>query len=169
MDVISGYVGKCFEDFKEGEKIIHRFGRTVTFEDNKILTHIFFNTAPLHFDKEYMEMTEFKQPLLVATMTIGMVCGIASEEFKNIAGELEVRDLRFRAPVFDGDTIHVETEVLEVKEHPEREDVGIVRVKHKAYKDNFKTLVCEFERVLLVYKRKYLPRWKLPSQKLDVT
>jgi acyl dehydratase len=166
MSVVSGYPGRCFEDFVKGEKIIHRYGRTVTYQDNLFFTHFLLNTAPLHFDKEYMELTEFKQPLLVMTMTLGITCGIASEEFKNMASEVEIRNLRMVAPIFDGDTLHVETEILDVREHPERKDVGVVVVRHRTYKNNFSQLVCEFERELLIYKRDYLPRWQLHSQKV---
>ena len=166
MSIVSGYPGRCFEDFVKGEKIIHRYGRTVTYQDNLFFTHFLLNTAPLHFDKEYMEHTEFKQPLLVMTMTFGITCGIASEELKNIAGEVEVRNLRMLAPVFDGDTLHVETEVVDVKNHSERRDVGVVVLRHRTYKNNFSQLVMEVERELLVYRRDYLPRWKIPLQKI---
>jgi|BEDMetMinimDraft_2_1075160.scaffolds.fasta_scaffold01726_4 acyl dehydratase len=159
--IISGYPGKAFEDFIKGERIIHRLGRTVTFQDNLFFANLLLNTAALHFDKELMQTTEFKQPLLVATMTLGITYGITSEDLKNVAWEKEIRNLQFKAPVFEGDSLHVETEVLDVREHEERKDVGIVLLKHRVYKSNFTVLVCEFEREILVYKRDYLPRLKL--------
>jgi acyl dehydratase len=161
---IPGYLGRFFEDFTKGEKIIHRLGRTVTYQDNLYFTHSFLNVAPLHFDKEYMELTEFKKPLLVMSMTLAVVYGITSETFKNVYKELGIRDLRFTAPVFDGDTLHVETDVLDVKDVG-RDDVGLVVVKHRVYKNNFSQLVCEFTREALVYKKAYSPRWKIPSQR----
>lgn len=157
--IISGYTGKFFEDFVKGEKILHRLGRTVTYQDNLYFTHTLLNVAPLHFDKEYMERTEFGKPLLVMTMTMAVTYGITSELFKNSAGEIEIRNFRMLAPVFDGDTLHVETEILDLKEHPERKDVGVVVVKHRVYKNNFSQIVCEFERELMIYKRDYSPRW----------
>lgn len=156
IKVVQGYLGRFFEDFKPGERIIHRLGRTVTYQDNLFFTHSLLNVAPLHFDREYMELSEFKQPLLVMTMTLGVTYGITSEVFKNVYQEISIRDLRFTAPVFDGDTLHVETEVLDVRDVG-REDVGLVVVKHKVYKNNFAQLVCEFTREVLVYKRSRSP------------
>ncbi|MDT7889459.1 MAG: MaoC family dehydratase [Desulfurococcales archaeon] len=159
-----GYPGKFFEDFAKGEKILHRLGRTVTYQDNLYFTHAMMNTAPIHFDKEYMELTEFGKPLLVMTMTLAMVYGITSEVFKNVYREVEIRDLRFTAPVFDGDTLHVETEVLETREIPGRDDVGSVIVRHRVYKNWFSQTVCEFVREVLVYKRNYSPIWRIAGQ-----
>jgi len=160
--IVAGYAGKFFEDFSKGEKIVHRLGRTVTYQDNLYFTHSLLNAAPLHFDREYMERTEFGRPILVMTMTLAVAYGITSELFKNSAGELEIRSLRMLAPVFDGDTLHIETEILDLRDHPEREDVGIVVARHRVYKDNFSQLVCEFERELMVYKRSHSPRLKQP-------
>ena len=155
MKAVWGSTGRFFEDFKRGEVIVHRLGRTVTYQDNLYFTHTLLNTAPLHFDEEYMEHTEFGKPLLVMTMTLAVAYGITSETFKNVYREVEIRNLRFHAPVFHGDTLHVETEVLETREHPERRELGIVVVRHRVYKEGFSKLVCEFERVVEVYKRSW--------------
>jgi itaconyl-CoA hydratase len=161
---ISGYPGRFFEDFAKGERIVHRLGRTATYQDNLYFTHTLLNTNPVHFDKEYTELTEFKRPLLVMTMTIALTYGITSETFKNAYKEIGIKDLRFTAPVFDGDTLHVETEILDVREVG-REDSGLIVAKHRVYKNNFSQLVCEFTREVLVYKRAYSPRWRIQSQK----
>ncbi|MCS7137814.1 MAG: MaoC family dehydratase [Candidatus Caldarchaeum sp.] len=164
MKIITGYPGFLYETVEEGQVIVHRLGRTVTFQDNLFLSHTLLNTACLHFDKEYMQITEFKQPLLVMTMVMGITYGIVSEDFKNIAREVEIRNMRMLAPVFDGDTLHVISEILEKRPHVGREDVGIVRIRHKTYKNNFSTQVMELEREVLMYKREHLPRWRLESQ-----
>jgi itaconyl-CoA hydratase len=161
---ISGYPGRFFEDFAKGERIVHRLGRTATYQDNLYFTHTLLNTNPVHFDKEYTELTEFKRPLLVMTMTIALTYGITSETFKNAYKEIGIKDLRFTAPVFDGDTLHVETEILDVREVG-REDSGLIVAKHRVYKNNFSRLACEFTREVLVYKRAYSPRWRIQSQK----
>ncbi|MEN3048227.1 MAG: MaoC family dehydratase [Candidatus Caldarchaeales archaeon] len=155
-----GYQGLFFEDLKSGQVIVHRRGRTVTFQDNLLLSHLLLNASPLHFDREYMEFTEFKRPLLVMTLVLGVTFGIASEDFKNVAREVEIRDLRMTAPVFDGDTLHVISEVLESREAPERVDVGTVVVRHKTYKDNYSTLVMRVDREMLVYRRGSRPAWR---------
>jgi len=154
-NILLGNPGKFYEDFKKGEVIIHRLGRTVTYQDNIFFTNFLLNTAPLHFDKEYMEQTEFHKPLLVMTMTYAIVCGIVSDVFKNVIEVKEVRNLRMISPVFDGDTIHVKTEIIETKEIPERKDIGLVTAKHIGFKDYFKTQVIEFERDLYVLKKSY--------------
>lgn len=164
---MSGYPGLTFEDLRIGQVITHRFGRTVTFQDNLFFSHALLNTAQLHFDKEYMSLTEFRQPLLVMTMVLGIVYGLVSEDFKNIAREVELRNFKMHSPVFEGDTLHVVTEVVELREHPERKDVGVVVMKHLAYKENFSRLVMEVEREVYIYRRDHLPRWRLKTQKLD--
>ncbi|MCE4599000.1 MAG: MaoC family dehydratase [Desulfurococcales archaeon] len=151
--------GRAFEDFKVGDVIVHRLGRTVTYQDNLYYTHTLLNTSPIHFDKEYMEDTVFKQPLLVMTMTLAMAYGITSDIFRNVYRELGIRNLRFHNPVFDGDTLHVITRVLDVKEDPDNKDAGIVVVKHEVYKDRFRKLVCEFTREVMVFKRRVIEEW----------
>ncbi len=167
MTSFFGYSGKFFEDFVKGEKIVHKLGRTVTYQDNVYFTHTQLNVAPIHFDAEYMKGTEFGKPILVMTMTLAIAYGITSEVFENVYKEVEIRDLKFTAPVFDGDTLHVETEVLDVKEVPGRSDVGDVIVRHRVYKNNFSQLVCEFVREVWVYKREASPRWKIKTQALS--
>lgn len=153
MRSVPGFEGYFYEDLKKGEKIIHRLGKTVTYQDNLFFTHFLLNTAPLHFDNEYMQFTEFKKPLLVMTMTYAVVCGIASVDFKNIVEEVEIRNLKMNAPVFDGDTIHVETEVVDKIDDEKNEGIGIVVLKHKGYKNNFSQQIIEFERVVKILKR----------------
>ncbi|MCS7094540.1 MAG: MaoC family dehydratase [Thaumarchaeota archaeon] len=164
MSAYLGYQGPFFEDLEQGQTIFHRRGRTVTFQDNLLISHMLLNASPLHFDREYMEFTEFKRPLLVTTLILGITFGIASEDFKNVAREVEITDLRMLAPVFDGDTLHVVTEVMEKFEEPERRDVGLVVVRHKTYKDNYSTLVMRVDRRLLLYKRGHNPRRRLGHQ-----
>lgn len=155
-----GYQGLFFEDLKSGQVIVHRRGRTVTFQDNLLLSHLLLNASPLHFDGEYMEFTEFKRPLLVMTLVLGVTVGIASEDLKNVAREVEIRDLRMTAPVFDGDTLHVITEVLERREVSDRVDVGAVVVRHRTYKDDYSTLVMQVDRELQIYRKGCRPAWR---------
>ncbi|MEM2238152.1 MAG: MaoC family dehydratase [Candidatus Caldarchaeum sp.] len=166
MKVFSGYPGLFFEDVKPGQTIVHRLGRTVTFQDNLFFSHTLLNTACLHFDGEYMQFTEFKQPLLVMTMVLGITYGITSEDFKNVAKEKEIRNLKMLAPVFDKDTLHVVTEILETREEPDRNDVGLVVARHKTYKNNFTIQVMEVDREFLLYRRDHSPRWRIPLQEL---
>lgn len=165
MEMVSGYPGLFFEDVKPEQVIVHRLGRTVTYQDNLFFSHSLLNTACLHFDKEYMQFTEFKQPLLVMTMVLGITFGIVSEDFKNIAREVEIRNMKMLAPVFDGDTLHVVTEILETKQHTERSDVGVVVVRHKTYKNNYAVQVMQVDREFLLYKRIHLPRWRIQTQR----
>ncbi|MCS7118248.1 MAG: MaoC family dehydratase [Thaumarchaeota archaeon] len=161
MSRFLGYQGFFFEDLKRGQVIVHRRGRTVTFQENLVFSQMLLNTSPLHFDREYMEFTEFKQPLLVTTLVLGITFGIASEDFKNVAREVEVRNLQMRAPVFDGDTLHVTTEVMETHEVADNREVGAVVARHRTYKSGYSTLVMQVDRELLLYRREHHPRWRL--------
>lgn len=150
-----GYLGKFFEDFKKGEKIVHKYGRTVTYDLNLLFTNLLLNDSPLHLDLDYMRKTEFKQILLISSMTIAVAIGIATLDFKNVVWDEGVYNVKFFKPVFNGDTLRVVTEIIELKEHGERKDLGIVRVKHTVYKNGYEEKVCEFERVIWLLKKEY--------------
>ena len=163
----SGYAGKFWEDFQIGEMVRHRLGRTITLFDNLFFTLMGLNTASLHFDSEYAKRTEWGKPIIVASMVISIVCGLSSEDINmNIVKELDMKDVKMLAPVFDGDTIHSESEVIDVKSSGDREDAGLVTVKTIGYKDDWNTTICEFVRTILVYKRDYSPRMKMKGQAL---
>ncbi len=123
--------GLSYEDFEVGDVYEHWPGRTVTEADNVWFTNLTMNTHPLHFDAEYASRTEFGKPLVNSTFTLALVSGmtVSSTSQKAIAN-LGWEEITLPAPVFVGDTLYAETEVLAKRPSRSRPDAGIVRVRH---------------------------------------
>lgn len=123
--------GLGYEDFEVGDIYEHWPGRTITEADNIWFTNLTMNTHPLHFDLNYAARSEFKRPLVNSTLTIALVAGmsVSSTSQKAIAN-LGWEEIKLPAPVFVGDTLYAETEVLGKRESRSRPDSGIVRVRH---------------------------------------
>ena len=164
-DVRYGYGGKFWEDFEKGQVMKHRLGRTISFSDNLFFALTALNTASLHFDTEYAGRTEWGKPIAIASMIISIVCGLSSEDVTmNLVKEIDFENIKMVSPLFEGDTLHAESEVIDVLESKDRNDAGVIVVKTSGFKDEWNTLVCEFTRSMLVYKRNFSPRLKLPGQ-----
>lgn len=142
--------GRCFEDFEVGDVYEHRPGRSITETDNTWFTLLTMNTHPLHFDNAYAEKSEFGRPLVNSCLTLSIVVGMSVSDISQKAvGNLGWNDIRLTAPVFVGDTIYAESEVLSKRPSQKRPTQGIVTVKttgKKAGGDVFMT----FERSVLV-------------------
>ena len=123
--------GLSYEDFEVGDIYEHWPGRTVTETDNIWFTNLTMNTHPLHFDLNYASQSEFGRPLVNSTFTIALVAGmtVSSTSQKAIAN-LGWQEIKLPAPVFVGDTLYAETEVLDKRESRSRPTAGIVRVRH---------------------------------------
>lgn len=123
--------GLNFEDFEVGDIYEHWPGRTVSEADNIWFTNLTMNTHPLHFDLNYASHSEFGKPLVNSTFTIALVAGmtVSSTSQKAIAN-LGWEEIKLPAPVFVGDTLYAETEVLGKRESKSRPNAGIVRVRH---------------------------------------
>lgn len=145
--------GRFFEDFKVGEVYKHVLGRTVTSNDNAWFTLLTQNTAPLHFDRNYASHTEFKRPLVNSCFTVALVTGQSvSDISQNVFANLGWDEVRMPHPVFEGDTIYSQSEVLEVRESKSRNEVGVITVSTVGYNQEG-TIVISFRRTLLVYRR----------------
>ena len=145
--------GRCFEDFKVGDVYEHRPGRTVSEADNTWFTLLTMNTNPLHFDAAYSAKTEFGRPLVDSCLTLSMVTGMSVTDVSQKAvANLGWDKVRLTAPVFAGDTIYAETEVLAVRESKSRPTQGIVTVRTTGKKADG-TPFLSFERAILVPKR----------------
>ena len=153
----NGYYGLFFEDLTVGMKIKHKLGRTVTYDDNLFFTHAQLNSAPLHFDIEYMAMSQFGKPILVATTALMLSYGISSEEFPNIAEEISIENLVFKTPLFHMDTIHLYSEITGKKEVEGWDDAGLVKIHHMVKKEQGTKLICEFDRKVMMYKSSNSP------------
>jgi acyl dehydratase len=145
--------GRCFEDFKVGDVYEHRPGRTISEADNTWFTLLTMNTHPLHFDAAYAAKTEFGRPLVNSCLTLAMVTGMSVSDLSQKAvANLGWDKVRLTAPVFAGDTIYAESEVLEVRESKSRPTQGIVTVRTTGKKADG-TAIMNFERSILVPRR----------------
>jgi acyl dehydratase len=145
--------GRYFEDFKVGDIYEHRPGRTITETDNIWFTLLTMNTHPLHFDSEYNKHTEFKRPLIVSTLTVAIVTGMSVSDISQKAiANLAWNDIKMPNPLFAGDTLYAESEVLETRPSKSRPGQGIVKVRSLG-KNQHGDIVCSFERTVLVMGR----------------
>ena len=130
MAEVAGWEGRFFEDFAVGDVYVHRLGRTVLDVDNAWFTLLTQNTAPIHFDRHYAAGTEFGRPLVDSTFTLALVTGQSvADVSQNVLANLGWDEVRLPAPVYEGDTIYSESEVLEVRPSRSRPEVGIVTVR----------------------------------------
>src|SRR5436305_6602041 len=121
--------GRYYDDFVVGDVYEHRPGRTITESDNTWFTLITMNTHPLHFDKVYAAKSEFKRPLVNSCLTLSMVVGMSVSDISQKAvGNLGWNDIKLTAPVFVGETIYAESEVLAKRESASRPGQGLVTV-----------------------------------------
>lgn len=145
--------GRCLEDFEVGDVYEHRPGRTVLEADNAWFTLLTMNTHPLHFDAAYAARTEFGRPLVNSCLTLAMVTGMSVSDLSQKAvANLGWDKVRLTAPVFAGDTLYAESEVLEVRESKSRPTQGIVTVRTTGKKADGTTFLT-FERSILVPRR----------------
>ncbi len=157
MAIKEGWTGRVFEDFEVGDVFRHALGRTVLATDNVWFTLLTQNTNPIHFDRAYAAKTEFGKPLVDSTFTLALVTGQSVADIsQNAMANLGWDEVRLPNPVFEGDTIYSQSEVLEKRESKSRPNVGIVRFKTTGYTQDG-TVVIEFKRTVMIYKRGQVP------------
>jgi acyl dehydratase len=146
--------GLYFEEFTVGQVFEHPIRRTVTEADNVQITTMTHNPAALHLDAEYMKSTEFGRPIVNSCLTLGLMVGISVNDTTHgtTVANLGWDEVRFPKPVFHGDTLRIQSEVLELRESRSRPDNGIVTFAHRAYNQN-DDLVGECKRTALMLKR----------------
>ena len=162
-----GWQGRVFEDFEPGDVFEHPLGRTVTQTDNIWFTLLTVNTNPIHFDSAYAARTEFKRPLVDSTFTLALVTGLSVSDVSLNAINLGWDEVRLPHPLFEGDTVYSRSEVLETRESKSRPNVGIVKVRTIGFTQDG-TIVIEFLRTFMVYKRDHVPpdvRARIPEPK----
>ncbi len=142
--------GRCFEDFEVGDVYEHRPGRTVSEADNTWFTLLTMNSHPLHFDAEYAARTEFGRPVVNSCLTLAIVTGMSVTDVSYQAiGNLGWDGVRLSAPVFAGDTLTAESEVLQKRPSASRPTQGIVTVRTIGRKQDGAEVI-RFERAVLV-------------------
>ena len=145
--------GRYFEDFRVGDIYQHRPGRTITQYDNVSFTLLTMNTHPMHFDEEYAKHSEFGRCIVCSPLTVALMVGMSVTDVSQKAiANLGWTDIKLTHPLFAGDTLYAESEVLDKRESRSRSGAGIVSVKTVGLnQDGVK--VCEFNRTMLIMKR----------------
>ncbi len=154
---VPGWSGRYFEDFVVGDRYRHPLGRTITETDNIWMTLLTQNTSPLHFDHHYAAQTSFGRPLVDSTFTLALVTGqsvidVSQHVFANLGWD----EVRLPAPVFAGDTIYSESEVLSSRLSSSRPETGVVTVETIGFNQEG-TIVISFRRTMLIYRRGFGP------------
>jgi acyl dehydratase len=145
--------GRYFEDFTIGDIYEHRPGRTLTETENTWFTLLTMNTHPLHFDAEYAKHTEFGRCLICSPFTVAVMVGMSvSDVSQKAIANLGWKEIRLTHPLFAGDTLTAESEVLDKRESKSRPNAGIVSVETRGFNQDGVT-VCTFERTMLIPKR----------------
>jgi len=142
--------GRYFEDFHVGDVYEHRPGKTILESDNHMFTLLTLNTHPMHFDAEFAKASEFKQNLVVSPYTLALLIGMSVTDCSQKAiANLGMDEVKFTAPVFAGDTIYGESEVLAKRESASRPGQGIVTIRTIG-KNQRGEIVCSFKRNMLI-------------------
>lgn len=145
--------GLYFEQFALDQVFVHDVRRTVTETDNLLFSAMTHNPAAIHIDAEYAKTTEFGKPLMNSAFTLGLMVGISVGDttLGTTVGNLGWDEVRFPRPVFAGDTLHVESKVLEKRASQSRPDNGIVLFLHTAYNQR-NELVASCKRSALMHR-----------------
>ena len=145
--------GRYLEDFKAGDVYEHRPGRTISEADNTWFTLLTMNKHPLHFDAAYCARTEFERPLVNSCLTLAIVAGMSvSDVSQKAIANLGWKEIRLPHPVFPGDTLYAESEVLDARDSKSRPNAGVVTVRTTG-RNQGGTVVCTFDRTILVARR----------------
>jgi itaconyl-CoA hydratase len=145
--------GRFLEDFDVGDVYRSRLGRTISEADNTWFTLLTMNTNQIHFNTAYAEDTQFGKPLIVSSLTLAIVLGLSvADTSENAAANLGWTDITLPKPVYAGDTLWAESEVLATRESKSNPSVGIVSVRTRGINQRHE-VVLEFKRSFMVYKR----------------
>ena len=153
--LVSGWQGRFYEDFGVGDVYKHPYGRTVTETDNVWFTNLTMNVNPMHFNEAYAADTEFGERLVDGTYVFALAVGMSVVDVSaNATANLGYDEVRHHAPVFHGDTIFAESEVVSKRESESRDHVGIVTTELRAFNQDGEK-VLSLERTPMVLKREY--------------
>jgi len=157
MALKEGWQGRVFEDFEVGDVYRHPLGRTITQTDNIWFTLLSVNSNPIHFDAAYAARTEWGRPLVDSTLTLAIATGLSVTDVSLNAINLGWDEVRLPNPLFEGDTLYAQSEVLETRESRSRPHMGIVRLRTTGTNQDG-VVVIEFVRAVMVYRRGQVPR-----------
>ncbi len=152
--MIKSTFGNFFEDFEVGNKIRHTLSKTIFESDNNLFSLLTMNHHPVHLNQDYANSHQHGKILVVGTLVFSLVVGMTVPDISGKAiANLNYENIIHNGPVFIGDTLYAETEVLSVRESKSKNDRGIVYVETKAYNQN-NDLILTFRRNVLIPKRK---------------
>jgi itaconyl-CoA hydratase len=145
--------GRFYDDLEVGDVFQSRLGRTITEADNVWFTCLTLNTNQVHFNHEFAAGTEFGKPLVNSTFTLALVTGMSvPDTSENATANLSWTDIKLPNPVYVGDTLWSETEIVSKRESRSRSSVGIVGVRCRGINQR-REVVIEFQRTFMLYKR----------------
>jgi acyl dehydratase len=146
--------GRYFEELEVGSIIQHRIRRTLTEADNVFFSTMTMNPQPLHLDAEYAAGTEFGKPLVNSLLTLSLLIGLSVHELTlgTLVANLGFEETSFPKPVFHGDTIHAESEVVAARLSKSRVEAGIVTFEHRAFNQH-NEVVARCRRVALMQRK----------------
>jgi acyl dehydratase len=142
--------GKYYDELKVGMIIKHSLGRTVTETDNVLFNSLTMNTQPLHLNADYASKSRFGQVIVNGILTLGIVVGLTVGNLTEgtIIANLSYEKVNHPRPVFHGDTLYVETEVIDMRESRTKPEQGVVKLRHLG-KNQHGEIVCDVERTVL--------------------
>jgi len=151
--------GLWFEQFTIGQRFVHEVRRTVTDADNILFSSLTFNPAAIHIDHAYAATTEFGRPLMNSLFTLGLVIGLSVQDttFGTTVANLGMSETSFPRPVFAGDTIRAETEVLDLRPSASRPGQGIVTFRHTGRNQHGDAVVLTTRAALMLAKPAVAP------------
>lgn len=145
--------GRFFEDFTIGDVYRSRLGRTLTEADNTWFTCLTMNTNQVHFNAEYARRTRFGRPLVNSCLTLALVTGLSvPDTSENGTANLSWDDITLPEPVFAGDTLWAESEILGLRPSHSRPNVGIVSLRTRGVNQHGQVVI-EFRRTFMAYRR----------------
>ncbi|HET7036539.1 MAG TPA: MaoC family dehydratase [Thermomicrobiaceae bacterium] len=156
MALKPGWEGRFYEDFAVGDVYRSRYGRTITQADNIWFTLLSNNTNPIHFDQHYAAQTEFGRPLVNSILTLAIVAGLGVTDTSENGFALGWDEITLPNPLFEGDTLYSESEVVARRESRSKPQWGIVKFRSRGIKQDG-TIVMEYTRSVMVWKRAHAP------------
>lgn len=156
MSIKHGWVGRYYEDFTIGDIYRHSFGRTVTETDNIWSSCITHNTNQIHFNSDYSAKTFYKRPLMNSCFTLALIDGMSEMDTSLNGRILEWTNVRMPNPLFNGDTVYAESEVIDKTEIDAGQGQGIVKIKTRGVNADGQVIIEYFKRIM-VYKMDSAP------------
>lgn len=156
MSVVSGWEGRYFEDFNVGDVYRCRLGRTLTEADNTWFTLLTSNTNQIHFNSDFARRTEFGKCLINSTLTLAIVTGMGVADVSENGVALGWDEVKLPNPLFAGDTLYSESQVLEKRESRSNPKRGVVKVRTRGIQQEGKVVI-DYVRSVLVWKKAHAP------------